>query len=790
MEKPIVVAHIVGKWLGGGVEAVIMNYYRNIDRNKVQFDFICDSDSTNIPYDEIESLGGRVILVPPYQKLFKYKKELKRIFKENNYQIVHSHINTLSVFPLSVAKKVGIPIRIAHSHSTSNKKEWKKNLLKNVLKPFSKKYATEYFSCSELAGRWLFKNKTFDKGEVIVINNAIDLDKFKYDEEIRNTKRNELGIKPDTFVVGHIGRFVKQKNHEFLIDIFKEIKKKNDNSMLLMAGQGPLMDEIKEKVKNLGLEDSIKFLGQRNDVNELYQAFDLFLLPSLYEGLPVVGVEAQASGNLCFLSNDMTKETKVLDSTRFMSLDSSPEQWADEILKAKEIYKKHDTTEEVSKYGFNIKLEAKKLENRYYDLLYPNSKKRITITNAYTWYNKGDAGILLGIVDTLKKKYNNNVSFDVLSFTPVEDRKRYCEDNKIKNIYSNVLNPHPYKHTKYGKIKAIIKLVFSMIYQLLFIKILPKRLINKNKNYNSLNKCDYIIVCGGGFLGGNKFNSFMHLFQIYINTKFNKKVIIMGASIEPVTNRFVKRITEKVLKKVDYIYAREIITYNYLKEFINDEKFELIPDMAFMLNDIKVPINKIKNWKNDHKYIYGITVRKWDFPGEKNSVELFENYKIELEKFIEYKILEDNSLFVFVPQVIVSHDNDIEVAKQIKEMLPNNIKNNFIIIEYDLHPDEIKRLIWNFDYFIGTRMHSNIFATSMLVPTIAIAYEKKTNGIMHTVELDDYVIEMKELSYDKLKELSIKQIENDEQLRVNLNKKIEEIRKEIEKRIYNRIDEV
>ena len=146
-----------------GVESVIMNYYRNIDRNKIQFDFICDSDSTSIPYEEIEKLGGRVILVPPYQEIFKYRKKLKLIFKENNYKIVHSNINTMSVFPLAVAKKCGIPTRIAHSHSTSNKKEWKKNILKNILRLFSKKYANVYFACSEKAGRFQFGNKAFDE---------------------------------------------------------------------------------------------------------------------------------------------------------------------------------------------------------------------------------------------------------------------------------------------------------------------------------------------------------------------------------------------------------------------------------------------------------------------------------------------------------------------------------------------------------------------------------------------------------------------------------------------------
>ena len=369
MNEPIRIGMIMGKWVGGGVEAVIMNYYRHIDRSKIQFDFICDEDSTDIPYEEIESLGGKVILCPPYQKLFKYQKELKKIFKENKYKIVHSNINTLSVFPLRAAKKAGVPIRIAHSHSTSNKKEWKKNLLKNTLKPFSKKYANRYMCCSELAGRWLFGDKEYNKGTVYLLNNAIDLDKYKYNEEIRTNKRKELQIEPNTFVVGHIGRFVEQKNHRFLIDIFHEIKKKKDNSLLLLAGQGPLMEEMKEKVNGLKMVESVKFLGQRKDANELYQAFDLFLLPSLYEGLPVVGVEAQASGNLCYLSNDMTKETKVLDSTVFMSLNNTSEEWADAIIKDAENYKKHDTKEEVSRYGFNIEEEANKLEKKYYEYL-------------------------------------------------------------------------------------------------------------------------------------------------------------------------------------------------------------------------------------------------------------------------------------------------------------------------------------------------------------------------------------------------------------------------------------
>lgn len=371
MEKndSIRVAQIIGKWLGGGVESVVMNYYRHIDRTKIQFDFICDEDSTNIPYEEIEKMGGKVILIPPYQKVFKYHKKLKEVLKSGGYKIVHSHINTLSVFSLFAAKCAGVPVRIAHSHSTTNKKEWKKNLMKQFLRPFSKMFATDYMCCSELAGRWLFGDKEYEKGKVYLLNNAIDLDKFKYDENIRTEVRKEFKINDSTLVIGHVGRFVEQKNHRFLIDIFNEVHKENKDSLLMLVGQGPLQDEIKEKVKTLGLENSVLFLGQRNDANRLYQAMDVFCLPSLYEGLPVVGVEAQASGLLCILSSDMTKETKVLETTKFLSLNNLSKEWAKELLNNFAKFKRKDTKEEISNNNFNIKSEMQKIERKYLMLL-------------------------------------------------------------------------------------------------------------------------------------------------------------------------------------------------------------------------------------------------------------------------------------------------------------------------------------------------------------------------------------------------------------------------------------
>ena len=319
-KKPVIVAQIMGKWIGGGVESVIMNYYRHLDHTKIQFDFICDEDSTRIPYDEIKKLGGRVFLVPKYQKLPQHLKALEDLFRKNHYRIVHSNVNTLSVFPLYAAKKAGVPIRISHSHSTSNVREWKRNIIKNILRPFSKRYATDYFACSELAGRYLFGSKTFDRGEVKIIHNAIDLDKFKFDPIARKNLRKELGIDDETIVIGHVGRFVQTKNHHFLIYAFKKYHNKNPNAKLLLIGTGPLEEKIKAKVKKLNLEDSVLFLGQRNDTNKLYSVMDIFCLPSLYEGLPVAGIEAQAAGLPCVYSDKVTIEADAANNAYYASI--------------------------------------------------------------------------------------------------------------------------------------------------------------------------------------------------------------------------------------------------------------------------------------------------------------------------------------------------------------------------------------------------------------------------------------------------------------------------------------
>ena len=379
-EKPIRVAQIIGKWVGGGVEAIVMNYYRHIDRSKVQFDFICDEDSTLIPYDEIENLGGKVIIIPPYQKVFKYHKELKKVLKDGNYKIVHSHINTLSVFSLWAAKSAGVPVRIAHSHSTTNKKEKMKNLQKKILRPFSKMFATYYMACTEYAGRWLFGNKEYDKGNVYLLNNAIDLNKFKYDKDIRNSKRKELNINEDTLVIGHVGRFVEQKNHVFLINLFNEYHRKNKNIVLLLIGQGNLENEIKKKTKNLGLNKEVIFMGQKENISEYYNVMDLFLFPSLYEGLGMVTIEAQANGLPCIVSTAIPEIAKLTECLEFVGLDENIEIWISKLEKLKTLTRRSHVNE-ISERGYDIRKEAKKLEEVYLEFMGETTNESITNWN-------------------------------------------------------------------------------------------------------------------------------------------------------------------------------------------------------------------------------------------------------------------------------------------------------------------------------------------------------------------------------------------------------------------------
>lgn len=409
--------------------------------------------------------------------------------------------------------------------------------------------------------------------------------------------------------------------------------------------------------------------------------------------------------------------------------------------------------------------------------------KKITITNAYTWYNKGDAGILLGIIEFFKELYNNNVEFTILSFTPEEDAERYCKDKTIKSVYSNILNPHPYKHTKFGKIFAIFKLFITFLFTQIKFNFFFKNLVKTNKTIKAMNESDFIVVCGGGFLGGKKLDSLMHLYQIYINTKFNKKVYLMGTSIEPIKNKIVNYYTKKILSKVDYIYAREKITEKILSEFMPKEKYTLIPDMAFMLRDENKNYAFLNKYRNDSEMLIGITVRNWNFPNSTNKNYARNNYITQMVRFLEYVINKYKATFVFIPQVIVSYANDYDVAIEIRNKLKKQYKKYFVLRDDDWSPVEIKSVIGNLDYFVGTRMHSNIFATSMCIPTLAIAYEKKTNGIMETVGQQEYIEEIDNITCENLILKFEKLVKNNKLIKKELKIKRKEIKSEILKKL-------
>ncbi len=367
MEEPMRIAQVIGKLSSGGVESVVYNYYTNIDHHKFQFDFYVDADSRCKLPKEIIDMGANCYVIPPYQNLFSYIKKLEEEFKKNKYSIVHSNMNTLSVFSLYAAYIAGVPIRICHNHSTAGKGEIKKNILKYILKPFAKVFATNCCGCSKYAAEWLFGKKAVNNGNVTVFNNAIDINKFKYNADVRTEVRKELNIE-DKVVIGHIGRFCYQKNHDFLIDIFNEICKQNDNAVLILVGIGELSYDVKNKVHKLGLDDKVKFLGVRKDAYRIYQAMDVFVLPSRYEGLPVVGVEAQTSGTPCVFSDAMTVETKMARNTIMLSLDEPVNVCAKKVLEFSKI-PKYDSSAEIQAAGFDISTESKKLEHYYENCL-------------------------------------------------------------------------------------------------------------------------------------------------------------------------------------------------------------------------------------------------------------------------------------------------------------------------------------------------------------------------------------------------------------------------------------
>ena len=360
MDQPFRILHVVTYMGRGGLETMIMNYYRHIDRSKVQFDFLVHRDFRADYDDEIESMGGRIYRSPrlvPWSK--SYLKTLEHFFRVHpEYKIIHVHQDCLSSVILKVAKKCGIPVRIAHSHNSNQDKNLK-YILKLFYKQFIPTYATQLFACGEEAGQWMFNGAPFR-----VVNNAIDTEQYAYDSQRDCEIRNVLQISQDAFVVGHVGRFNSVKNHSFLLDVFAEVNRHNENSVLLLVGDGDLRREMEQKAKSLGIANRVIFTGIRSDVPDLMQVMDCFAFPSLYEGIPVTLIEAQAAGLPCIISDGVPMECAKTNLVQCVPLSEGVNAWTEAILK-NENTPRRDTKEEITAVGYDIRANAQWLQNFY-----------------------------------------------------------------------------------------------------------------------------------------------------------------------------------------------------------------------------------------------------------------------------------------------------------------------------------------------------------------------------------------------------------------------------------------
>ena len=358
MKKPIRIAQIMGKLQAGGVEMVVFNYYRFIDKTKIQFDFFYDADSTAKPPKDLIDMGARFYKISPYQKLPQYIRELRKYFEENHYLVVHSHLNTLSVFPLFVAWMSHVPIRIAHNHSVPGGNEFGRDMLKYFLRLFAKIFSTDYFACSEKAGRWMFGNRAFESGQVFIVKNATDFSRFRVSQSDIEKLKLQFDLK-GKFVVGHVGRFTYAKNHIFLLDIFKKICEKKNNAVLLLVGDGELHQVIVNKVKEKGWEGKVVFVGQVTNPEVYYSLADVLVIPSVFEGLSLATIESQIAGVPVVVSDAIPEEAII--SNGGMRLALTAKNWADVAI---EIAEKHVELNECSQ-EYNITYAVEKLENWY-----------------------------------------------------------------------------------------------------------------------------------------------------------------------------------------------------------------------------------------------------------------------------------------------------------------------------------------------------------------------------------------------------------------------------------------
>jgi glycosyltransferase involved in cell wall biosynthesis len=366
MEEKVCVLHTVGKMSVGGVQAFLMNYYKNIDTTKVEFGFAVQRDFSMDYDDEIKQLGGQIHMLPVMENnLMGYIRALKNLLREHpEYKIIHSHLNRRNLIPLAVAKMCGVPIRISHSHNIGLKRSLIKRVQEGFIKKLIKYYATEFFACSNSAGDYLYGSAFGKKSDFIVLKNAINTRNYLYNPDIEKKLKKEMKLE-GKFILGHIGNFSQQKNYKFLLDVFKIVQCQKKDSVLLLIGDGYGREEIKEYVNELKLTDKVLFLGIRNDIPELLQAMDMFIFPSLFEGLGIVAIEAQAAGLKTLVSDGLPKEVNISTLIKQIPLSFNAEVWAEEVLYEGNYVKKINTFSDIANAGYDIKENAQWLLDYY-----------------------------------------------------------------------------------------------------------------------------------------------------------------------------------------------------------------------------------------------------------------------------------------------------------------------------------------------------------------------------------------------------------------------------------------
>lgn len=361
------ILHILHSMNRGGAEAMLMNYYRNIDRARVQFDFLLTEQNHCLFEDEIESLGGKVYRVP----LLRMSNPLPYVNSVNifllehpEYRIVHSHTSSKSAIPLWVAKRSGVPVRIAHSHNNKSESGYS-GMVRDFLKFPLKHVATDFFACGEEAAKWLYGEEMWKMGKVMILTNAIPVDQYRYDTKCRDDVRRCYKIEENTIVMGMVARFSRQKNHLFTLDLVKRLQERKNDVKLLLVGDGELRDDISKRVEELCIENEVIMTGVVSDVHRYLQAMDIVLMPSFNEGLGIALIEAQTNGMSCVVSDKVPQEANVTGNVDFLPLDV--EAWADCLADkiAKGLQRDDAAVEKVRKAGYDIQTASKQLEEWY-----------------------------------------------------------------------------------------------------------------------------------------------------------------------------------------------------------------------------------------------------------------------------------------------------------------------------------------------------------------------------------------------------------------------------------------